>query len=162
LDVIYSGDWDLINQYYCIENADVFVEMVNERRDRYYTDKLKELQQTVNNNVTAKHSIYVHDIWTYVSFMMPVGSQMFSLWMQELIDAGEYERVNIVEFAYHFYASRGGDSIAAFRRFYEEDNMQIYTHYNLDVIFSGDQALIDSYYAKENEAQHTAIVQAAW
>jgi hypothetical protein len=77
--------------------------------------------------------------------------------MRELVDAGQYERVNIVELlTNHFDMPRD-----AFERLIVRYRVYQLTHYNLDVIFSGDQELIESYYSIENEVAHSAKVQAA-
>ena len=156
LDVIYSGNWALIEEYYSIENEELHFQLMNERRDAYYSVRLMELQQVVNDNVND-FSIYFHDIWTYASFTPPGGKASTSRWMQRLVHDGEYERVNLIEFLNHTRLTR-----ESFERWMNEDNMRLFTHYNLDIIFSGDEQLMRQYYSAENQPIHTAQVQAAF
>jgi len=153
LDILYSGDWELINAYYDIANQELHDQLSQARQDAFYVEAIGELQQVINNNTNM--SRYFHDILTYATFMR--GKSFFHRWMWNLINAGEYERVNIVEFVNYFRIPR-----ESFERFVREYHMNLFTHYNIDVIFSGDWDLIMSYYAAENEAAHTAIVQAAF
>jgi hypothetical protein len=160
LDVLYSGDWDLINQYYHIENEELHRQLAQERHDQYYSEQLMELQQlqqTINANVSGQYSLYFHDIWTYVNFLGSPTLGHNIIWMQELIDVGEYDRINIVELVNHFNMP-----VEAFERLEREYNINLFTHYNLDVIFSDDPVLIADYYSAENEAAHTAIVETAF
>ena len=157
LDIIYSGDRALIEEYYRIENEELHFQLIHELRDAYYSVRLMELQQIVNENV-SEHSVYFYDIWTYVNFVSPQGRSWHSRWMQDLINAGEYERVNIVEFINWARLPR---EIFEYRVTVEND-LTLFTHYNLDIIFSGDEQLIRQYYSTENQAAHTAQVQAAF
>jgi hypothetical protein len=145
----------LIERFYDIKNETQLAQMAEEHRDRFFSERIMEQQRIVNDN--ARQSLHYHDIWTYASFMQPAGKQWFSWWMQDLIDAGAYDKVNIVEFVTHFEIPR-----SAFAGFINEFNMQLFTHYNVDVIFSRDQRLIQNYYSKENEATQTVQVLAAF
>ena len=159
LDIIYSGNWALIEQYYSIENQELHWQLAHERRHRFFSKRLIEAQQIVNSNVTEK-SLYFHDIWTYASFNSPGFKESYYNWMQGLIDAGEYERVNIVEFV----KSRSGNGLTkeVFEHWIREDNLNLFTHYNVDIIFSGDPQLIAEYYSAANQATHTAQVLSAF
>ena len=151
LDILYSGDITLIEEFYRFENEMLFRQMAREREVSYFSAKIQELQQaTLNQN--SMMSRYYHDIWTYVSLMGGGYSEAYR-WMQGLVDAGEYDRVNIVEFAEHLGLTR-----EVFERWHTEFDMHLYTHYNIDIIFSGDPELIASYYSVENEHLHTALV----
>lgn len=158
LDVLFSGDRALIEAYYAIENEELHVQMASEREDKHFTEKLIRLQRLVNKN--AKMSRYYHDIWTYVSFWPPQGKRQAFQWMQSLAETGQYDRINIVEFVHH----RRDVMLPrwAFERDATEYNMHIFTHYNLDVIYSGDPQLVARYYSKETEPIHTAQVRAAF
>jgi len=155
LDVLFSEDPELIEQYYCIRNERLQVHLTNEREINFYSERLRGLQRTVNANITR--SRYYHDIWTYARFMNRWIQMSFSELMQGLVDAGEYDRVNIVEFVNHFEIPQ-----YAFEGFVNEFNMYLFTHYNTDVIFSGNRQLIEAYYALENEAQHSSQVRAVF
>jgi len=155
LDILFSGDTALIEQYYCISNERTHSTMAREREVDYLSRKIMGLQQTVNVNV--RMSRHYHDIWTYARFMTPGGMSMFSRWMQDLVDSGQYDRVNIVELVNYFRIPRH-----AFEGFVNEFNMYLFTHYNTDAIFSGNRQLIEAYYALENEAQHSSQVQAVF
>jgi hypothetical protein len=78
-------------------------------------------------------------------------------WMNDLIEAEEYEEINIVTFLDHFEISQ-----IEFETNIDKFNLDIFTYYNPTVIFSGDQQLIESYYAIENEPNHVVIVQTAY
>jgi len=153
IDVLFSGDRELIERFYSIDNIMLHQQMLYDGEYRYLAERIKYLQQIVNDN-TVEMSRYFHDIWTYASFMRTGGQWMFLDWMQNLVDTGEYERVNMVEFVSYFGLPR-----STLEQFIEEFDMHLFTHYNLDVIFSGDQQLIQNYYSIENEATHTAQVQ---
>ncbi len=155
LDILFSGDRALIEAYYDIKNAGLHSQLVTEREDKFYSEKLKELQRRVNKN--ASMSRHYHDIWAYVSFGPPQWKLQALYWMQGLVESGQYDRVNIVEFVHHERLSR-----EAFERDKMQFRLDIFAHYNLDVIFSGDPRLIAEYYSKENESIHTAQVQAAF
>lgn len=155
LDVLFSGCRTLIEEYYSIENAPLHGILAAERESAYLSARIQALQRLVNAN-TQHMSQHFHDIWTYASFM-GVGSKWnFHRWMQGLVDAGAYERVNIVEAVDYLGITR-----EIFEHFVDEFNMQIFVHYNTDVIFSGDRQLIASYYSSENEALHDAHVRNA-
>ena len=87
---------------------------------------------------------------------------MRTRWIEGLVDAGEYDRVNIVELIYYFGLDREGltPGMSIIEHWANEHNMSIFTHYNLEILLSGDSELIRAYYSIENEAAHTAQVQA--
>jgi|GEM_PF-3598439 len=164
LDVIYSGDWDLINQYYSIDNEDYHRQLTREREVRHFSERFQIAQSIVDANNVGM-SRYYHDIWTYVSFMENSISWFYSVWLHNLVATGQYERVNIVEFVDHFGLDRESTlspGMSILEHWINEHNMHLYTHYNLDIIFSGDWELIRSYYSVENEHLHTAQVLAAY
>jgi len=157
LDILFSGDSALIEQYYSIANEELHMQIPRERHQNSYLRLLWEAQQIVNAYVIEQgvNSIYFHDIWTYGNRSR--GIEVYTSWMMDLIERGEYGRVNIIEFVNHFGLSR-----AAFERFKIEDSMYLFGHYNLDVIFSGNAALIASYYSVANESLHRAQVEMAF
>jgi len=162
LDILYSGDRALIEAYYSIENQNLHNQIAHERnqafeeiRNRNYHEQIGLLQQIVNENVQL--SRYFHDILTFVSLRFSSNIGFHYDWMRGLVDAGEYERVNIIEFANRFRLSEIG-----LEHIMNRDGMNFFTHYNLDIIFSGDLELITAYYSRENEALHTAQVQEAF
>lgn len=157
LDVLYSGDWTLINQYNSIENDELHWQIGDERRTTYFATKFRELQRIVYDNASGYYSIYFHDVWTYLYFVPNAGQAWHFLWMQALVDAGEYDRVNIIEF---LSTTNLDKEIFGYR--VNDWNLNIFTHYNVDILFSGDEQLIRQYYSIENEAAHTAQVQAAF
>jgi len=63
----------------------------------------------------------------------------------------------MIEFANHFRLSE-----VSFEHIMNRDSINFFTHYNLDIIFSGDLELITAYYSRDNEALHTAQVQEAF
>ena len=158
LDVLFSGDMALIEEFYCIENEAMHNQMARARDIEHFSEILINLQDKVN--VNTKMSRYFHDIWTFVSMPHPTGLRETIAWMQGLVDAGLYEKVNIVEFV-HYFNRYENLTRETFERIVNENNMYLFTHYNLDIIFSGDPSLIASYYAIENEAAHTMQVQSA-
>lgn len=130
--------------------------MAYEREDKHFSEELMRLQRIVNKN--ASMSRYYHDVWTYASFVSPAGKRQILDWMQGLIESGQYDRVNIVELVInHERLSR-----ESFESFATKHNMHIFTHYNLDVIFSGDPRLVAEYYSMKNESRHTMQVRAAF
>ena len=153
LDVLFSGDNALIEEFYCIGNEALHDRIAAERELQYFTELLMNLQRIVNANV--RMSRHYHDIWTFLRDCY--GKPWFGIWMRDLVEAGHYDRVNIIEFVNHFDISR-----EVFEQIVDERNLALFVHYNLDVIFSGDPQLIASYYSIENEAAHTAHVQAAF
>ena len=155
LDVLFSGDRDLIEEFYRIENEAMHTQMADERAFNHYAERLIRLQRIVNENAT-RMSRHYHDIWTFASFMRHAAGNHISDWMQGLIDAGQYDRVNIVEYVHH-----SGMLRETFEQIVNEHSMYLFAHYNLDIIFSGDPSLIARYYAIENEAAHTMQVQSA-
>ena len=157
LDILYSGDWALIDHFFSWEGPAYWDAL--EREDRYYAARIRELQQIVNENVTEM-SWYFHDVWTHSHFTM--GKSNTASWMQRLIDAGEYDRVNVIEFLYFFNMNRISSTpgITIFEGIANRHNMNIFTHYNFDILLSGDWDLIRDYYCITNEAAHSAQVQA--
>jgi len=156
LDIIYSGNWDLINQYYSIENQAIQVQSMYDREQEYFLGRIYALQSRVMaNNDTM--SDYFHDIVTYAGFSR-IASWFYAMWARNIGETGDYERFNIVDFVDRFFdGNREG-----FERWVLERNIPLFTHYNLDIIFSGDQDLITQYYSIQNQSTHTAIVQAAF
>lgn len=156
LDILFSGDRALIEAYYDIKNEELHAKMAYEREDKHFSEELMRLQRIVNKN--ASMSRYYHDVWTYASFVSPAGKRQILDWMQGLIESGQYDRVNIVELVInHERLSR-----ESFESFATKHNMHIFTHYNLDVIFSGDPRLVAEYYSMKNESRHTMQVRAAF
>ena len=155
LDILFSGDKALIEAHYDIKNEALHAQMRDERWDAYLSEELMRLQRIVNKN--AEMSRYYHDIWTYVSFLPPHTKSLALNWMQGLTETGQYDRVNIVEFVHHVELLRW-----VFEWLATKHNMNIFTHYNFDVIYSGDRRLIADYYSIENEPDQTAQVQAAF
>jgi len=158
IDVLYSGDVALINQFFAQEGP--AAQMYVERQNRYFSDRIMEAQRLVNEN-TTEMSWYFHDIWTYT--LLPFAKDSRYSWMRGLIDAGEYDRVNIVEFIYHFGLYRPSSlspGLTIFEHWATYHNMNIFTHYNFDVLLSGDWDLIREYYGIANEPYLTAQVQA--
>jgi len=153
LDILFSGDKALIEAYYAIENEELHTQKASARRDKYLSGRLINLQRVVIKNATM--SRYYHDIWTFASSMPTQFKAQILVWMQGLVDAGQYDRVNIVELVQHERVPRE----TFFERFATEHNMNLFTHYNPDVIFSGDPQLIKRYYSKENESSHTGQVR---
>jgi len=156
LDVLYSGDMALIEEFYSIENEMLHAQIEWVRWQNFYNERMFKLQQEVFAN-TSGMSRYFHDIWTWSNFSS--GTPVHYNWARRLIDAGEIERVNIVEFANRIEMNRPVLSKEAFIRWYNHDNLGIFTHYNIDVIFSGNMDLIMAYYSIENEHLHTAQVR---
>ena len=158
LDILYSGDWVLVDQFFSAGGP--AGRGANERSNRYWSERIMTLQQVVYKN-TTEMSWYFHDVWTHSHFT--IGKDMTSWWMQNLIDAGEYDRVNIVEFLTFFDLYRPSSinpSVTAFENIANRHNMDIFTHYNFDILLSGDWDLIRDYYCITNEAAHSAQVQA--
>ena len=158
LDVLYSGNRTLIDQFFAQDG--LAVQGASERERRYWTEKIIAAQEEVNEN-TAGMSLYFHDVWTYFHFSGNMSMNYH--WMRALIDAGEYDRVNIVEFINHvrlYRESSLSPGMSIFEHWATHDNLNIFTHYNFEVLLSGDMARIRAYYAIENEAAHTAQVQA--
>ena len=162
LDVIYSGDWNLINQYYDVQNEFAQFQMVMEREQEYFTGRINAVQARAiayssevsgrslgNNHVMSR---YFHDIATFIG-LSGSADWFYITWVRHR----SYDQINIVEFANHFY----GDNRDVFAYWVTELGMNLYTHYNLDIIFSDDWDLILEYYAIENQAYHSALVQAA-
>jgi len=158
LDILYSGDLTLIDHFFSWEGSAYWEALA--REDRYYAAHIKKLQQIVNEN-TSEMSWYFHDIWTHSHFT--IGKGTTSWWMQSLIDAGEYDRVNIVEFLIFWNLLRQSSitpNITAFESIVNMHNMNIFTHHNFEILLSGDWDLIREYYSIANEPYHTAQVQA--
>jgi len=159
-DVLYSGNWALVDQFFLEGGQASYLAM--ERENRYFSERIMAAQQLVNENATWEMSRYFHDIWTYLHFSNGK-SHFYRLWMRDLVEAGEYNRVNIVDFINHFGLDRPS-SLSPGRTIFEHwvrhDNMNIFTHYNLDILLSGSWTLIREYYSIENEHLHTAAVQA--
>jgi len=170
LDVLYSGDWALIEEHYSIANEELHRQLGLESRIYYSTIMLLDLQQVVNVNNTNR-SMYFHDVWTFASLTPNMISDV-AFWMLHLINRGEYDKVNIVELLNrNGWLTRpatviDGMAFPSGREMFEElvnrHNMNLFTHYNIDIISSGDWELIEQYYAIENQAAHTAQVQAAF
>ena len=59
-----------------------------------------------------------------------------------------YQRIKEVESYHENYVSN--------------NNIDLFVHINLNVIFSDDDELIRAYYSRENETLHNSIVQAAF
>ncbi len=97
-------------------------QLITERNDKYFSEKLKELQRRVNKN--ASMSRHYHDIWTYVNFWHPIGKWQVLHWMQGLVESRQYDRVNIVEFVHHEELSR-----EAFARNKMQYPLDIFTYY---------------------------------
>lgn len=153
LDVLYSGDKALIDKYYSIENEELYRQRGLERYSKYYGEKIMELQNVVNKNVETSSSY--HDIWTFESFLYPGGYDTVYYWMKEFVDAGQYDKVNIVEYSKRFEITK-----VAFEEHVEKNNLGIYADYNADVIFSEDQESIAEYYSIENEEVQKAQIKA--
>jgi len=162
LDVLYSGDWDLINQYYHIENQELHSQLTEERREQYFSERMMDLQQIVNDNVSGQYSIYFHDVWTFTNSLSYLSKNRAIKWMEDLIAAGEYDKVNIVEFTNFVVTASAGWNREAFERRLVEFDMHLFTHYNPNVIFSRDPALIKNYYSIENEPVHTMLIETAF
>jgi len=166
LDVLYSGDNARIQQFFSIANDPILRQLEREREEKYWNARVVAAQQRVNEN-TTEMSRYFHDIWTYSYFSNDRG-WYYRRWMSDLIEAGEYDRVNIVEFISYFRLDQVrldvegliSDTSTAFERWVISDNMNIFTHYNLSILLSGDMERILEYYSIENEHLHTAAVQA--
>lgn len=153
IDVLFSGDRELIEQFYSIDNMMMHHDMAQEREREYFSMRIMELQQTVFDN--AEMSRYFHDVWTYIG--LTGGLSFAHRWMQQLVENGNYDGVNIVAFVNYFRLTQD-----AFEHWVDEFDMQLFTHYNAEVIFSRDQQLIQSYYSIENEVAHTTQVQEAF
>jgi len=129
-DILFSGDSALIEQFFSIENQEVVRRGNQERRNKHWRGRITIAQQIVNEN-TAYMSWYFHDVWTYFHF---TGNQDSNYhWMRGLVDAGEYERVNIVEFINHFGLYREtsrSPGMTIFEYWATEHNLNIFTHYN--------------------------------
>ena len=160
IDVIFSGDNALINHFFSIENHYLLAQQRREREAKYWSERVVIAQQRVHANTTGM-SWYFHDIWTYIYFSDDLG-WYYQMWMQDLVASGEYDSVNISEFINHFRLYR--DSLSPGKTIFEHwathDNMNIYTHYNFEVLLSGDPARIREYYSIQNEPTHTSQVQA--
>jgi len=156
LDILFSGDRALIEAYYCASNSSLHNQLGRESQHRRSLERIAELQLIVDAN-TSNMSRHFHDIWTFASFI--AFAEPTYRWMQRLVDAGEYERVNIVELVNNppTRIIRTG-----FERLMQNTNLHLFTHYNLDIIYSGDWDLILAYYAIENQPLHDAQVQAAF
>jgi len=152
-DILFSGDKALIEQYFRFENEELHHQMAMEHEIRYFSERFQIAQSVVDANTTGM-SRYYHDIWTYAMLTEHGIRWFYNMWMRDLVAAGEYERVNIVDFVDHFF----GENREAFERWVNEHSMYLHTHYNLDIIFSGNPQLIASYYAIENESIHTAQI----
>ena len=100
LDVIYSGDWDLINTYYHVDNWDEHVRLGQEREIEFHLVNIYALQQIVNDNVSGRFSSHFHDIWSFAQhyqFRGGGGAQVY-MWMRPLVAAGLYDEVNMANF----------------------------------------------------------------
>ena len=156
IDILFSGDDELIEQFYAIENEMLHQQLMNEQVRIAFITTIMELQNVVSNNTRSSGmSRYYHDIKTFSTAMMT--TWVLVNWMQEHVAAGRYEYVNIVDAINHLEIPR-----FALERMINESGIYRYTHYNLDVIFSNNTQLIMDYYSIENEAAHTAQVQAAF
>jgi len=158
LNVLYGGDWALIDEFFAVGGQ--AWQQGTERSRSHWVGQIMEAQQLVYKNITEM-SRYFHDIWTYSHFLG--GQDTRVRWMHGLIDAGEYNRVNVVDFINHFGLDRPSSlspGLTIFEHWATQHNMNIFTHYNFDVLLSGDWDLIRSYYSIENEHLHTAAVQA--
>ena len=157
LDILYSGNWALIDQFFSHDGG-AWAHAWG-RENRHFSEQIMALQQEVLEN-TDEMSRYFHDVGTWSHFSN--GKDRIIRWMQSLIDAGEYNRVNIVEFIEELRLRQSptqSPGTTAFEHWAIHDNMNIFTHYNLDILLSGDMNLIRQYYAIENEPLHTAAVQ---
>ena len=161
LDILYSGDWALVDQFFAHEIYGGRAEReAFERETRWWNEKMKATQEIINMN-TNEMSRYFHDIWSWSYFSNDRG-WYYDLWMGELIDAGEYGEINIVEFIHRFDLGREHSrfpGLTIFEHWAIHDNLNIFTHFNFDILLSGDWDLILSYYSIENEPLHTAAVQ---
>jgi len=155
VDVLFSGDEALIDQFF----SNCLYQPAQERENRFWSERIMAAQLIAYDN-TTEMSWYFHDVWTWSHFS--VGKSSRVRWMEGLIDAGEYERVNVVELINHFGLYREGltPGKTIFEHWATYDNMNLFTHYNFEVLLSGDSQLIREYYSAENEATHTAQVQA--
>ena len=158
LDVLFSGNRALFDSHFApggpAETG--FWERYDYHRLSSHTTAQREVLEN-----TSEMSRYFHDIWTYQLFDFAMDTRLH--WMQDLISKGEYDRVNIVEFISHFNLGRPSPlspGRTIFEHWANEYNMSIFTHYNFDILLSGDENLIRQYYAIENEPLHTAAREA--
>jgi len=154
LDVLYSGDRALVDEFFRWDGR--AGQEAFEREERHWSGRIMELQQIVIEN-TTEMSRYFHDILTWSYFSNNKSMRVY--WMQELIDAGEYDRVNVVEMITYFGLDRLNSlspGFTTFEHWTNERNLNIYTHYNFDVLLSNDWDLIREYYSIANEQLHTA------
>ena len=156
LDVLYSGDVALIEQYYSIENEELHRQMILEREVSYVIERIKAYQEIVNEHVSSQYSRYYHDIWTFAKFYPDMARTAIYRWMKPLIDAGEYENINIFQLIRDLEISE-----EYFTRQVLNYDMEFLTHYNIEILFSDDQRLIEEYYSIENESYHTKQVRTA-
>ena len=161
IDVLFSGDTALVEQYFGVDNAMLIWQERMDRQERYWNKRVTIAQQRVNEN-TTEMSWYFHDVWTYTYLTDNSWGWHYTMWMRDLVAAGEYDRVNVVEFINYFELYREGltPGMTAFEHWANEFNMNIFTHYNFDILLSGDWDLIRDYYCITNQAAHSAQVQA--
>jgi len=162
IDVLFSGDSALIDQFFSIDNRFRFNDERQERQNRYWNGRTMSAQHVVLEN-TSEMSRYFHDIWTY-SFFLSDRGWYYRRWIRDLIEAGEYDKINVVEFINHFDlghpSSLSEEGRTIFEHWANEHNMNIFTHYNFDVLLSGDMNRILAYYHRNNEHLHSAARQA--
>ena len=157
LDILFGGNRALIEAHYCITNEELHRHIAIERQIAYITEGIKAFQEIIDARTSSHFSRYFHDIWTFAQFYPEIARFSIYYWMRDLIEIGEYDKVNLSQFisdrnvGEEFFTSQ----IANY-------NMDIYTHYNIEILFSGNQRLIQSYYSATNEAIHTSHVQAAF
>ena len=162
IDVLFSGDSALIEQYFSVNNAMLIWQERMDRQEIYWNERVTTAQRRVREN-TSEMSWYFHDVWTYFYLTDNSRGWYYTMWMRDIVEAGEYESVNIAEFIEHFELDRPSSlspGITIFEHWANYFNMNIFTHYNFDILLSGDWNLIRDYYCITNEPLHTAQVQA--
>ena len=156
LDILFSRDIELIEWYYSIENEEAIMHRSSESWRLYIENRLKAAQEAVWANVSA-NSRHFHDIWSFVYSWRTGQREIILEWMEPLVEAGLYYQVNMVD-----WVRSSGISFETVNNHMMNNNVQLFVHFNLDVIFSDDDELIRAYYSKENEILHNSIVQAAF
>ncbi|MCL2212702.1 MAG: hypothetical protein FWB93_02560 [Oscillospiraceae bacterium] len=170
LDILFSGDREMMEEFFCIENHDYFLQLERDTETKFVLALIRDAQEIIDANASPV-SRHFNDIYTFVRLISP--DRLFFdqwSWIRDLLEVGDYDSINIATYISRFHGRRehylGPQSDALltqrFLNIVAQTDLELYMHINAELlmqgVLSGDMSAIKSYYSIENQAMHNAAV----